>query len=611
MKRALLYALTSAMSFIVPASLCAQEGNNDKRAKWNGFVLVNGGTSFTAGDLNIVTFDEFEKWNNSQGEAKGEVGVKFGAFDIKTTLGATTSYIRTRKEAGSYELDECLEDFRSMSLDLTQSETDKGKYTADLDFVFAPDASNKLTFKYRSTLTYDDPLNINQSAAIRERATEAYSTESSDFKKGTFIPSIEYVHLFNKTESELRAFMDWLIADDIRSTIWLKGTAEYDLDIEEEELPYYSESSTIYRITPEYFDSDFSAKVRYKDINFLQISGLNLDFNLDLILARDYDQYSAATYIGEEWRDSTRYRENFDYLAMTVDPWIHATYDLPRWRFEARFDPQMYADRLKDDKHTQRLTLASIVPLFETKADWKMAPYHKLGLSAKKTISRPDYLKICWFQRPGSYIDELQQGNPKIRPASTFFTALTYAFDYKRFSTSLELGYEYVNDKIERTYNMQEIDGQMFRVFTWINAGYSNKGNLKLVMKWNGSKLKVNGNANVNYYVGVSNNGTVSKSSDFKYDVDASYLWDFGLQILGRCRYQSKIIRSYSTTTEYYGLDLRVSQKFGKFDVYLEGKDLLDRPIITQTFSEDETQGRVEIWNYNRRIFLLGLKYSF
>ena len=77
-----------------------------------------------------------------------------------------------------------------------------------------------------------------------------------------------------------------------------------------------------------------------------------------------------------------------------------------------------------------------------------------------------------------------------------------------------------------------------------------------------------------NYFVGYNNDGAATRSSDWGLNGNATLRIKGGWSFNVKGRYQSKIIRTYSSITEYVGCDFRVMKDFRRFSVYVEGRDL-------------------------------------
>lgn len=287
-------------------------------------------------------------------------------------------------------------------------------------------------------------------------------------------------------------------------------------------------------------------------------------------------------------------------------------YSFRRFDFDFSITPEFYTDKLDDSSHQEGFDWGRVSPIIKLNTFWNLSDSHRIGLTLMRNISRPDYLQMCWFRRPGAYVNELQEGNPNLRPVITNRSVLEYRFKSGRFASNLELGYSYAKDIIERTFRKEVVEDKEFRIYTWINAGRSSTSNAKLSLAWNGKSFKTSVVGNYNYFIGIDNNNVERRSSDYSITTDAQYDFPWQMSVLARFRYQSKIIRNYSNITEYIGLDARISQKFfKKLDVFFEAKDLFDRPIETLTSSVDRLSAQLVIETFNRRLFSLGLQFNF
>lgn len=595
--------------------ICLPVLGQEKKGVWSGSATINGGTNFDKKGENLADYEPNTKFSNSMGEVEATIGYKAPKFEVKFNAAASTSFIRTTKEAASVKMKNDV-DIHSFNFDETQSERTQAKYKGRLDLVFLPSPADRISFTTEYNFNEESPFNVVESYAAKEEMTAKFSSEDGEFKKHTVKPVVEWVHKFDSPGRDLTVRADWMFAVDDRITLWDEGKGkieweEFEDDQEAYEFKDYDEK--IYRITPTYIDNDITVSAKYRDRNFVGVKGLDVDFSLMSKLGQDRDYYLAANWIDEAWKDSTRFHVNFDYLALTVEPSVHANYKVGQFEFDGTFRLQYFTDRLNSETETERFDAGQFSPLVNFRTIWRPSESHKLTLNLNNTIQRPDYLNLCWFQRPGSYINELNEGNPNLRPAQTSRAALEYTFTKNRFSTSLEIGDSYVTNKIERTFRMEKIEDHDIRVYTWINGGFSNTANAKLNVRWSGRKLKAGASGNINYFIGINTSDKVTRNSDYRIEADASYNWFWDITYLARFRYQSKIIRSYSSITEYFGLDFRITKPFlkKKFEVFAEGRDLLDKPITTETYSEDGMEGRYETLNHNRRLFLLGLKYSF
>ncbi len=76
--------------------------------------------------------------------------------------------------------------------------------------------------------------------------------------------------------------------------------------------------------------------------------------------------------------------------------------------------------------------------------------------------------------------------------------------------------------------------------------------------------------------------------------------------------YHTTIRTLYQLIDPYFRLDARVEKAFGKtWMVFLDGRDLLDRPLGNGIISDIEKQNWYEESRNNRRLVQLGVTYQF
>lgn len=71
-------------------------------------------------------------------------------------------------------------------------------------------------------------------------------------------------------------------------------------------------------------------------------------------------------------------------------------------------------------------------------ASWTPSPMHKVGVTYKQGLVRPSYLQVCWFPRIGAYANEVQVGNPDLKPSGNGRASLFYTFHSGFFTGTLE-----------------------------------------------------------------------------------------------------------------------------------------------------------------------------
>jgi len=581
--------------------LCQTLSGRDTTGVWYGKVTAVAGTDFQNSDVDLFTEEPFQHFSHIMGNGKFQLGYKNSKFRIQGDLGAKSAYRRSSKESLSGTVTET-DSVLNGSYDYTQTLKNNAEYETSITASIFARASDRIDIKYSQLFFFDEPTTSFIGVAWSDVAKAKASEEKSENKKFSCNPYVDWFHKFDRNRNlDLKA--GWNFVNDRRHTIWRIGTT----DNLEEEM-----NIRTYRLTPKYVDSDFYFTGTFTNLSFAHVRNLDMTFRLNAKLKQDMDDYSAANLAGEIWLDSVSFRESFRYYALTVEPEVRALYRIGKFDFDFSIKPQYYSDKLDDSQHTERFDKGSISPILKLGGFWNINDSHRIGFTFFRDITRPDYLQMCWFRRPGSYANELQVGNPYLLPTTTARTLLEYRFKYGRFTSNLELGYKYVDNIIEKTFHKEFIDDTEFRIITWINAGYSYNSTAKLTLGWQGKSLKGSINGNYNYFVGVDNNNKEKRSGDYSINADLQYNWKWDFCFLARFRYQSKIIRNYTSMTEYVGLDIKVSKKlFKKLELYAEGVDLFDKPIQTLTESADHLTGQMVTNKLTRRLFNFGITFSF
>lgn len=599
-------SLTRTFIFLVlmfAASTAASASDGGRKGSWSGSASLSGGT-------NIFPAVYDSDFSNTSGEGTFKLSYKTSKFVLNTSLSGGGSMLSTYIGAGSA----IAFDTQSIkyNMDYTVEDAKKSNIKLSADATWTPGIRDKFTIFLGDSYNHESPIKVTATEGSDDNGfvdmSYTYTYEDTDNNKNRFENAYSWEHNFQKDGRKLFSKADWYISEDDRYSRRISGKGKED-DIEDINM------DKCYRLTPHYREYRYGIISKYADKDFAGVSRLDFDASLELSVKGNRDFYSAANFIPDggqgHWEDSVRYRENFRYVTITASPRIHARYAIDKFLFEGDITPEYFTDKLCNDEYTEDFDKGSISPVGELKVTFNPTAAHRISISGKRSISRPAYLNLCWFQRPGAYINELQQGNPLLLPSVTNKLSMLYDLTAGQFSGSLEAGYTFVDDKIEKTFHEETISETQYRIYTWINAGYSRTLNGKLMLKWTGKRFKADITGNYNLVTNVDQKGNESRNSDYSINGNASYDFSKGWKALARLRYQSKIIRSYSSITEYVGLDLRAEKKIKKFTLFLEGRDLLDKDITTETISEDRKKIRQEINNYNRRVILLGATFNF
>ena len=227
--------------------------------------------------------------------------------------------------------------------------------------------------------------------------------------------------------------------------LWIMG------ELAETDLASFSS----YRITPESASQVVGASLHLLDsVITAGPCRLLLDPGIRFVSDFVHDRNSGATYdpATESWRDSTRLRETFDFLAIRVEPYLAADFSWKRIKAHLDYAPQLYARRLTDEIHRQSIQPQQLYLIGNAFLSWQLTPKHRVTLRNTVTVKRPDYIQICWFERQGNYLTQIYRGKESLLSTQTRSYRLEYEFRHKRFLSTTVLGYAGRSNEIDQTF---------------------------------------------------------------------------------------------------------------------------------------------------------------
>jgi len=497
--------------------------------------------------------------------------------------------------------------------DISADKLESLSYGTGFDFNWTQSENNffKISYSYSGDRATPQAASIVTDEIIDKKADRDVSFKETDNRFGSHKAGINYTHKFNREGRMLEAIATFKAAKNDKMSSWTIGRGEGDLSkIQEMNLSNLTIDRQ-YRDIPSSRDNEVIASVKYADKSPFGIKNFEWDATL-LYNFRDLsDNQAMENYKESQWVDSTEVRENFRFRTARITPTLHFTYKVWKYILEASYSPEYYAHKLDSDKQTGNVNKDVVSHFFYVNNSLTPWDGHEFSLNVSRSESRPGYLEICWFPRQSAqYSNELYKGNENLLPTVYVDGYLSYKYTLKRFSTTFDVGHNYTKRKVEQTYNNEEIDGREYRIYTWINGGKSHETNGAVKLSWSGSKLSANTRFRYNYYHGVNADGDETRSGDYNISGDIEYslkTWKFAADIA----YQSGIERDYNSLGEIIKCNARISKSFGKFGVYIQGRDLFDSPIVIITKSEDGSETRYEQTRKNNRVFLLGIDWSF
>ena len=581
------------------------------RAQWTGNVDLSAGLGGMEGSL--ISDDEPMLHGLMQG--KFQLNYKKEKFSWITTVDGKWEPKTTDNGRMAY---------KNGKLNITYKAASTKPLSTSIksDFVWTPDAfrnySTWILYQYKNDRAQNHSMTFDGS--VEEMENMSYYYEVPKMNEHKLEAGLKTFRSFESGRSILRSSLKFQTVGSDKVNTWVvfktgdptgSGTA---IDIDN--IPAYAWK---YRITPNSFDFNLDGDIHWQRTLRDDDIQLKISPGARLATRQAIDENSGATRINvaydveeEIWRDSTRLRESFNYLSVWIDPYFTADFRWKSLEAHADYAAQVYARRLNDETHKQPLNIKGVYPVGKSHLKWTISPVHSLTLSNQMSVSHPDYLKICWYDRTAGYLDQLYRGNEELRSPQTRQYALTYELKYKRFISKTGVSYKHVEDEIDQTWSNEEIDGRQYKVFKWLNSANSHTLGLSENLGWRGKVITANLGINYNQSRRIANsNGAVKNSFDWKLNGDISANLGKGWSMGVNAKYQSKVATFFTIFKQYCELKAWVQKDFKRFSVYLEGRDLLDMPRETSFESEETKEFWIEEVRDNRRLFIVGVKWKF
>ena len=553
------------------------------QGKWNGHLSVDGGTDFRKNDI-------FNKYSHTEGQAK--IGTEYNSekFQFKAEGNYQYNYQYTNNNGVTAKIND--KDF-TFDADIMVNQKPKNVYGFSILSGFKLSDRDKLTLNFTGNLEKkDDEKAVITVDIIDTENPMNVSYEESVYNKLSTNFNAEWTRTYEKTGRESRLLATHRYITEKHNTGWNKSLMFQESDDLETKENYDVYQKLSYH--------EINLTGSFKEKNLAGIKGLDAHFTLSTLMKTNIDHYDTDTLKNEILKIGQN--ENFNYFSSEISPISDISYQTGKIYLQGVFTPQVYLYRLNNEEHKGNIN-TSVNPLGLLKFDWSITENHILGLKFQESIKRPDYLKICWFKRQGQYYNEQIQGNVNLKSATQTDMQMSYSFKKGKFYSNLLLKNKYENRIIESTYYKEE----NYRIYTWINGGYSNTTAVELNTGWNGKILQADLTGTLNNFNGVSKSGNRTISNDYNIKGKVVCNFKYGWTTMIAARYQSDIKRNYISMTDYVGCDVRISKRFKKLEIYAEGKDLFDDTIVIGTVSEDESQLRYEEKELFRRIVKLGV----
>lgn len=370
------------------------------------------------------------------------------------------------------------------------------------------------------------------------------------------------------------------------------------------------------------FKSNFS--VSYEDKFRFTSSNLSIKTGVDFISGQDVDGYSAETFVGGQWRDSTQYRQSYFYNALSSEPYVNLTYTVGKFDFFVKERVQVYwhamLDKLDDIKRpTDAKSLFDRVDpqnLLSAGVTYNINERNKVAVDYGRSIARPDYKKLCPTLMIGKSEGEYFMGNPSLLPEITDKVNLSYTYTKSIFVTRLDVNYRDKKNTAEKVIDLEKskdiTDPTVKTLYTWVNNKRQNSFGTKLDLKIDGKNIKAELWAGFNYDTYWKNN-KVDKS-DFNYEIGTvvDVFLNETTKLSSSLAYISAKQSAYSLKGEDVIANLRFSKTIIKgLEIYAELRDIVDKDVYEETWNADMNYLKIVSTKPMHRAALLGIKYVF
>jgi hypothetical protein len=422
---------------------------------------------------------------------------------------------------------------------------------------------------------------------------------------------LSYEHLFDKFGRKLTV------------SLLTNGFAEVRTS-ERAALGTYYDDVDLYQIQPLTVNVVPTASICYNDERFLGVERLKVQTGIDYSVTTVLDHYGGEVFDThtQTWRDSTRLTQDYIYFQSKVSPFLKADWTYENISFRGQAFLQFFSEALLTKNEREDIMSRTDWDFpFSVGTTWKLSDKYKFNLDMRRSLSRPDYKKISSTFTIGASEGIYEIGNPKLKPAVANNIVISFIGTFGKFEVEPSVSYTYTKDKAERIiYILTDQEMALLKpkvkdviVYSWINSAEqkNNSGTLKL--RWKGTKFKADAWGTIN-----SDTFTYQDKRSTKTDINyncggnASYNFKHDMTASAKVSFSSARRTAYSRYDDYVNGSVRFTKLFWKkLSVYLEGRDLLDKTMVIETFTEDMKYGNRKEYQYYRRAAVLGLSYKF
>lgn len=567
-------------------------------AQWSGALKADGAWDLKRGDIENIDFKLKHQWTQ---------------FYLGTNLYFGHSFLPTSET--TYILDGKKE----------KDEYYKGEYKAIDPSKFKAGAKLDMGYKFKTKSTLDATFSYayNGTNEKSKLQSERFNNSDMSFLEGEQIDT-NFIRIrnFNFNAAYNKKFDS---RPDARLGVNLSNATknQFDANRRVSSGDFYPKEKN-YATYSSLNDIGSKLAIFYDDIIHLGKNDLKLKSGFDFNSNQDIDAYSAENNENGHWRDSARFRQSYFYNSFTGEPYINLTFTLGKFDFFVREKVQLYwhamIDKLDDVKKPEDTKILfnkfDARNLLNLGITFRANDKHRITAEYGRTISRPDYKKLCPTMMIGKSEGEFFIGNPDLLPEVTDKLNVSYFYTRGIFVTRLDLNYSDKRNTAEKVIDLEKskdiTDPGVKTIYTWINNKRLSSLGTKLNLKVNGSSVKSEIWAAFNYDT-YFKSGALDKN-DFNYELGTSI--DVFLtqttKLSSSIAYISEKRSAYNLKGEDVIANLRFSKTIIKgLELYAELKDIVDKEIYEETWNANMNYLKIVTKKPAHRAALIGINYIF
>mgnify|MGYP003319169240 CR=1 FL=1 len=577
--------------------ILASLGSFPAFAQWEGSLKADGGWNFKRSNNENVDFKL-----KYTGE-KFHIGTNLYAGHNFLPSTQTTSILDSKKEESEY--------YKGEHKDKNPRKYNTGA-GIDFGYVFNPNDVLSAGLGYRFSGTDENSLLQTERYNIDRSTLKGIQKDTAYVKSHKMNARIAYNHKFDSRP-------DARLEVSVSGFIGLNAEANRRVTSGN----FYSKPKN-YATYSSLNDFNTTVSASYDDIFRFEKSSLKLKAGLDYISNQDLDGYYAETFVNGHWKDSTDYRQSYFYNSHSTEPYVNLSCSVGKFDFFVKERVQVYwhgmLDKLEDKKKLEDIKglfdKYDVKNLLNAGITYRISDSHRLTLDYGRSISRPDYKKLCPTLMIGNSEGEYFIGNTELLPEITDKINFGYSYAKGIFVTKLDINYRNKRNTAEKVMDLEKpkdiTDPGVKTIYTWINNKRQDSFGSRLDLKMNGREVKAEIWAGFNYDIYGNNEKTTKE--DFNYEIGTSInvFLNETTRLSSSLAYISAKQSAYNLKGEDVLANLRFSKTFAKgLELYLELKDIADKDVYEETWNADLNYLKVSSTTPMHRSVLIGINYAF